>query len=203
MAGFYQCVDCKYGVDSYQAIKNTYDWILKAAQKLGLNKLKVAEQFTFKIGDILCVAENITEFIEHAYGSENFELINFHINIYNENKNIVSVIYLLNLKVYTDDKVSLEKFVNLLNTTTLDEVEINDTISITYIEKQNSGIIIQGDNNAVANDHSSVITSAGKLKSSKVKQWLNAIGQNLLANGIWYLLCLVGGALITSLITKG
>lgn len=64
----------------------------------------------------------------------------------------------------------------------------------------------QGNNNIVANDHSSVVTgnnnSIGQSnKESLINQWLKAIGQNLISNGVWYILCILGGIVIARLAT--
>ena len=66
--------------------------------------------------------------------------------------------------------------------------------------------IVTGNNNIVANDHSSVVTgnnnSIGQSnKESLINQWLKAIGQNLISNGVWYILCILGGIVIARLAT--
>lgn len=75
----------------------------------------------------------------------------------------------------------LEKMVQLLNDTGLEQSEISDSISVMYIETQyNNAPTINGNNNT--------INAGGNDKESKIKQWIKAIAQNLLANWIWYLL---------------
>ena len=203
MADFFQKVECRYGTDSYQAVKNTYDWITKSAQKLKLKNLQISEKFIFKVGEILCEAQSIVEFSNYAYGSESFEFIQFHISIYDGDKNFVSVIHLVNCNVHASNKATLEKFVALLKSTSLDETEMNDPISVTYIGQQNNEIAVNGNGNIIAT-HQSTVSSSEKNDSneSKAKQWINAISQNLVSNGVWYLLTLIVGAIIGLLAAK-
>lgn len=203
MADFFQKVECRYGTDSYQAVKNTYDWITKSAQKLKLKNLQINEKFIFKVGEILCEAQSIVEFSNYAYGSESFELIQFHISIYDGNKNFVSVMHLVDCYVHASNKATLEKFVALLKSTSLDETEMNDPISVTYIGQQNNEIAVNGNGNIIATHQSTVVSSEkNDSKESKAKQWINAISQNLVSNGVWYLLTLIVGAIIGLLAAK-
>lgn len=115
----------------------------------------------------------------------------------------ISVGYDNNVRISTESKVLLEKIINILQETSLTEVEINDPASLTYIGQQNNNIVVNGTGNIVAT-HQSTVTSPVKdsEKESRVKQWFRAIMQNLLSNGLWYLLCFGIGAVITLFLSK-
>ena len=200
MASFRKSISNKYGVKTYQETKNTYDWINKAIHKGPFPAIKINSEFSFSLSDIHCDCNGIEQFVENAYGQTNYDLTTMNLSIYSEDFRIAFIIVKFDnsISISTESKVMLEQIVTLLEATTLDETEVDDPISVTYIETQinNDGILIQGDNNTVANDHSSVNISSQKQVESKIKQWFYAILQNLLANGVWYLLCLVVGAAI-------
>lgn len=198
MVDFSKVIKGKYGTKSFQEIKNTYDWIVIAANKLQLSNLKIASHFLFNVGDIVCSTDGITEFIEHAYGSSNFKINSFQVYIYDENKLIISVSYLLNLSIRSSSKTDLEKFVTILNNTSIDEKNNLPPVSVTYIEAHESATVVAGKNNIV-NSTNAIINEP--IKESKIKQWFRPIIQNILSNGIWYILTMIGTFLITKYFT--
>lgn len=205
MATFSKEFEGKYGVNTYQDTKNTYEWILKALDKGNYSKLDVEAEFLFEISGIMCNCSGIEEFIENAYEQGNYTLYKLYISAYSDKMNLayISVGYDNNVRISTESKVLLEKIINILQETSLTEVEINDPASLTYIGQQNNNIVVNGTGNIVAT-HQSTVTSPVKdsEKESRVKQWFRAIMQNLLSNGLWYLLCFGIGAVITLFLSK-
>ena len=201
MASFSKNITGKYGVKTYQETKNTYDWIFKSILKGNFSSITINSEFQFSLSDIYCVCNGIEEFVENAYGQTAYDLNTMNLSIRSENSRIAFIIVKFDnsISVSTESKVMLEQIVTLLETTSLDETEANDPISVTYVENQinNEGVLIQGNHNVVANDHSSVNVALPKQTESKIKQWANAILQNLLANWVWYLLCLAVGTVAT------
>jgi hypothetical protein len=203
MASFSQKIECKYGTSTYQDVKDTYDWIVKSAEKLKLSKLRVSEQFVFKSGEITFHADNISELGTYAYGSTDFDLNSFFVTIYDGDTAIAWVGYCIFLAVHSDDKAILEKFVGLLHDTTLDEMESINSIPV-YISQNNKGMIINGNGNIFTNNSNKVKVSNGTADSkSGIRQWTEAILQSLLANGIWCLLGALVVALIAYIAEKG
>ena len=150
----------KYGNKTYQETKNTYDWLTKAICKGGFSDISIDSLFLFQVADIACSCESITEFVENAYGQAKFKFTLLHLYAKSGKDKIVSVSVdnIKGVTVSADSKVMLERIVNLIENTSLDETEINDPISVTYVETQinNGGVIINGDGNIVANNHSRV-----------------------------------------------
>ena len=107
--------------------------------------------------------------------------------------------------MFAENRVDLESFLNALEKTSLDVPEEATATHIETqinIENQNNGIVVQGENNTVVTSSSNVSLNTSK-KESKLKSWLVSIGQNILSNGIWYLLTAALAALITYFSTKG
>lgn len=206
MASFSQEIENKYGTATYQDTKNTYDWIIKAIQKIGTSDIKTT--FSFSTPEISYHCDNIEEFVAHAYGQADYDFTSMDFTIKSESKEvwIVSVKFDNKLWISTESKNLLERAVTSMKNTVLDESEMNDPISIVYVNQQHVGTLVEGNNNIVANDHSSVMTgnnnSIGQSnKESLINQWLKAIGQNLISNGVWYILCILGGVVIARLAT--
>ena len=206
MASFSQKIENKYGIATYQDTKNTYDWIIKAIQKIGFFDIETT--FGFSASEISYHCGNIEEFVAHAYGQAdyNFTSMDFTIKSESEELWIISVDFDNKLWISTKSKKLLERAVTSLKNTTLDESELNDPISVTYVSCQNAETIITGNNNIVAKDHGSVVpgnnNSIGQSNKESLKnQWLKAISQNLISNGIWYILCILGGIVIARLAT--
>lgn len=202
MASFSMDIDNKFGLNTYQDTKNTYEWIVRAVEKSGYQNVKIESEFSFYISKMFCSCESINEFVENAYGQSDYNPISIRCSICSQNTHLVSISGRADeISVYAGSKKVLEEIVNLLQETSLDENELNDPISVMYIERQDNSVIVNGRNNVVANNHSSAANSSGN-PDSQLKQWLKAVGQNLLANGIWYLLCLGIGAIAAILLTK-
>lgn len=204
MADFAQRIDNKYGTATYQDTKNTYDWIMKAIEKMNFYSVKTS--FGFYMGDISCFCNSIEEFIAYAYGQANYSFIAMNFTVESEESLSISVDYDTQIRISAKSKNLLERTATSLKNTALNEFEINDSISVTYVNQQHVETLVGGNNNIVANDNSSVVAgnnnSIGQSnKESLIKQWFSAIGQNLISNGIWYVLCIVGGIVIARLAT--
>ena len=205
MASFAKGISNVYKVDTYQGTKNTYDWVIKAIHKGDFQELKIKTKFLFCISDITCSCQGIEEFIENAYGQANYDLVSMDMSVYSEDKSIAYIIVnsFGGVKISTDSKVMLERIVSFLENTSLDETEVNDPISIMFIETQinNDGVMIQGNSNVVANNHSEVEMDKEEEESCLKKFW-SGVWQNIASNFIWYLLTLAAGGLLTYLLTN-
>ena len=199
MASFAQYIENKYSTETYQGTKNTYDWIEKVLQKQNVTDYDV--EFYFGLADISCSCSGIEEFASYAYGQLGFTFYHLEFSIRSGEGSpwYISVDSRNEVRISTKSKILLEECVSLLKNTTLDDTEINDSMSITYIEQQHVGAMLTGNNNTIANEHSA-ITPPNEPDESKMSQWLRAIGQNLLSNGIWYILCILGGVIIAQII---
>lgn len=203
MADFSKRVELKYGTDTYEKTKQTYEWIKKSAEKWGGNKVNISISFQFKVGDVSCGADNLQEFSEIAYGASDYQLISFSGNI-TKNERKIYFFYLIDFEISSNKKLELETFLKALENTSLeDEGESKVTYigSQVNIENQNNGTIVQGNNNIVASDDSQININTPK-KESKLKKWLTAVGQNILSNWIWYLLTILTTALVTYFVAK-
>ena len=201
LASFSQTIECKYGIKSYQSAKNTYDWMLKSIYKMKKAPENVSSEFDFRIGDISCSCRTIEEFIENAYGAHMFSLSTMHIlaldiNIYlcADSRNVVIV--------SANSKRDLEEMVGLLDSTDLGTEEINDPISVIYIERQDNSVTVNGDRNVVANNHS-IMADKQEKKESKTSNWIQGICQGILANLMWWILGVVAVALLARAISNG
>lgn len=205
MASFKKEIKNTYGTKTYQDTKNTYDWITKALYKGDFPELVINSEFLFDISEISCSCEGITEFVENAYGQAGYSFTTFNLSVYSDKKRIAFVIVDLfcSVRISTDSKVMLERIVNLIESTSLDETEVNDPISVTYVETQinNDGVIVNGDGNIIANNHSEVEVGKEK-KESAFKTFWEGVVQNIASNFLWYLLTLVAGSLLTYLLTN-
>lgn len=206
MARFSQKIENKYGVATYQDTKNTYDWIIKTIQKIGFADMKAT--FDFSVSEISCHCDNIEEFIEYAYGQAEYDFTSMRFTIKSDSGELWLVFaeFDKKLMISTESKNLLERAVTFLKNTTLDESEINNPISVTYVSHQCVETLVGGNGNIIANDHSTVVTgnnnSIGQSnKDSRIMQWVKAIGQNLISNGVWYILCILSGIVIARLAT--
>lgn len=77
-------------------------------------------------------------------------------------------------------------------------IRIQDLTGNAYIEAHESATVVAGKNNIV-NSTNAIINEP--IKESKIKQWFRPIIQNILSNGIWYILTIIGTFLITKYFT--
>lgn len=197
MANFNQMIDGKYGVSTYQETKNTYEWIMKAIHSENYSILNYSEKFLFDIGKIGCSCHSFKEFVEIAYGQQDYSLISMDLHLHfvndeNDESIYISVDPRRKVRVSAGNKTLLSEIVEKLETTNLASDEIDDSDSVVYIENQNNGVVIQGDKNCV-----SYAKDINNPQLPKWKQFLNAIIQNLVSNWIWYLLTIVATAVVT------
>lgn len=80
MTNFTQQIDNPYGVDTYENVKKTYDWIYNTLKNGRFIPGFITSEFLFDIGAITCSCKNIRDFIENAYGQENYHHITMSIN---------------------------------------------------------------------------------------------------------------------------
>ncbi len=195
MARFRLKIENKYGVKTFQETKNTHDWIYKSLIKCGFTNSKITSDFSFDISNIHCSCYNIEEFIENAFGQNEYVFGCGHIEVWFEHEIIASILYSsTSVSISSSSKIVLDKIINSLKETTLEDAPLHAT---TYIANQTTNTItVNGDNNNIANDNSSVVTLPKEKKEGKLKQWLRAIGQNIISNIVWYILGLIVAVLI-------
>lgn len=198
MASYSVDLKHKYETKTYQETKNTYEWIFKAFAKANIDTSNIRENFSFNIGKVHCNTENFEEFVENAYGCDNFDFGSFYIYVFEGTEVVLSVYCSVDkLSISSKSKVMIETVVNSLESTSLDETEVNDPISIEI----NAPIIV-GDKNVVGNNitgNNNKInseTNVAEKKPSKIKAWLESLAQNLLANWLWYLIGVGVSALV-------
>ena len=205
MATFWKEIENIYGTQTYQDTKNTYDWVVKALQKGNFDCKTVHAEFLFNVSGLLCSCVGIEEFVENAYNQEGYSLTDIHFRLRTEDRGSVNISVKYNdiISVSTDSKVMLERVVNFIENTTLDETEVNDPISVTYVETQinNDGVIVHGDGNIIANDHGEIEVEKEKKESGSKTFW-KGVFQNIASNIIWYLLSLAAGGLLAYFLTN-
>lgn len=204
MANYSIDIKHKYGTKSYQETKNTYEWILKAFAKSNIDISHKKEDFSFYMGKLHCSTTSFEEFVENAYGCDGYDLGRFQIYVFEKGEIILSVHCSTDkLSISSESKAMIETVVNSLESTSLDEAEINGPISIEI-----KAPIVIGDKNVVGNDitgnnnNINSDISATDKKTSKFKAWLESLAQNLLANWLWYLIGVGVSALLAYGILK-
>ena len=204
MATFWKDIKNKYSVRTYQDTKNTYDWIIKAINKGNFGCDEVDAEFLFDISSMLCSCHGIDEFIENAYGYDGYKFTQMRLSFCPENCGRVGIAvgYDNKISISSTNKVMMEKLASLLDSTSLDEAEINNPVSLTYIKTQinNDGVIINGDHNTVANNHSEIEVEQKK-EEPGIKSFWAGILQNITSNFIWYLLTF-GAGIVIAYLTK-
>lgn len=193
-------LESPFDLKTYEGVKKTFGWITEALKAFGKKPIKTTESFLFHLGKITCSVDSFSDFKKQAFGAEGFELINFQVIAFYAMEKIIHFNCSNTVYISASKKEWLEAIIALLNPKN-DAKDNTPAVSITY----NDSIVVNGDKNIVASDNSTVSLSGeheNEKKTSKLKTWIVAIGQNLVANGIWYLLCLVVGAVITLLATK-
>ncbi|WP_407720663.1 hypothetical protein [Ruminococcus sp. JE7B6] len=215
MADFSINIKNKYSDETFQSVKDTYDWIVESLRKLNMPQKYFDAEFHFSIGEMRCTTVGIDEFIQHAYGVSDFTFYELQISVdFYEDTDIHvfitnSIIPKDELHINSNDKVVLQNLVDIFNRT---EINNNNSKPVT------NQITINGGNNAIANNNSTATivsnskkvnvsnannnSGAGANKESKFRKVFNAIMTNLASNFIWYLLCVLAGALIAYFITK-
>ena len=115
VADFAQRIDNKYGTATYQDTKNTYDWIMKAIQKMNFSNVRTS--FGFYMSDISCFCNNIEEFVAHAYGQANYSFISMDFTAGSEESLYISVDCNNQIRVSAESKNLLERAVTSLKNT--------------------------------------------------------------------------------------
>lgn len=186
-------------LDSYESVTSLFGLATLISTRLGLSNPNVTGDFQFQLGQITCVCDNYNEFVENAYGAENFGFISTQIRIQEEAHAVIYISSIggTQIRVSTSSRVLLEKF-------------------FVELEKQQSGVqnaingvtqniidsvVINGDGNVVANNNSSVEVET-KQEGPTIKSFWTGILQNIASNLLWYILTLVAGALIAYVATK-
>ena len=174
--------------------------------------LRIKTTFQFEISGMGCVCESVEEFVDRAYGQDDYHFIHMGFNVYSDATSLayISVLFFVNygFQVYisTDTKILLEKIVGLLKDTSLSNaktgVSVSATCPMTHIEYQDNSVTVNGDSNIIANNHSTVSDKQQK-PEPKSSGWIQGIFQGILANGVWWILGFVATAFIAWFVAKG
>lgn len=215
MASFSQKITPRYSVNTYKDVRDNYNWIIDSARQMTNEKLNISSSFLFYLGEIYCSASSIDEFIEQCYGVDQFRLVSFSIFVRKKNGDyIFGAQYFSGLSINAESRKNLEQIITILNRTPSQEISQNDTGYVVKNEYHNVGVVVNGDNNTVANDNSTVANNNSSIadngssvkdssqKESAIKRWIESIAQNLTASLIWKLIPLIGTAIITYIVSK-
>ena len=198
MASFSKVIEGMH-LQTYESVVSLYRLIAMLSDNLGLVKPKVKGEFQFRLGKITCVCENYDEFVENAYGAEDFRLVSVQVLIKDGNTTVIFVHSIGgdSISAQADSRSVLEKFFTELEK--LQSAAQNPTNGVT----QNiiDSVVINGDGNTVANNNSSVEVET-KQEDSVAKSFWTGILQNITSNFLWYLLTLAAGALVAYLAMK-
>ena len=192
MASFSTKIKSKYELNTYKGTKDTYEWINTSIENSGLKFDKAEVSFQFDIGKINCCCNSIEEFINYAYGQEEYSLTCFKITYYSDINIYISTTVFGEIRVNTDSKVLLEEIINILESPNIKQ---NKNVTNNYIQNNYEIGTISGDNNVVVQGDNSSIAQQ-KTKKSTLKQWLESILQNLLANWIWIAIPIIVATII-------
>lgn len=181
-------------LQTYDDVVSLYKLITKLSHKLGLAEPNVEGEFHFTLDKITCICDSYDEFIENAYGVENFHYISIHFRIMDGD---TTVIYIYSLgknpvSVSADSRIMLENFSTELDEILLSAHNPTNIVTQTIIDS----VVINGDKNTVANNNSSVELETERAKSTAKSFWMGIL-QNITSNFLWYLLTLLAGVLIT------
>lgn len=204
MANFTKSVKIEYKRDSYQDIQDLYDCIQTVLNNCNFSDYRIQSRFLFSVDDILCSCSNVEEFIENAYGCHNFFASTMEVTVFSGDKCIAAMGLdpLGELRISSDSKVILQKIEKALQFVISSERAGVDGTTSVYIEHQ-STVQVTGSNNIVANGNSSIqVDNNSGVKESKGRQWVRVIIQNLISNGIWYILGALAFALCRVLLMK-
>ena len=186
-------------LQTYDSVVSLYRLITELSNNLGLIKPKVKGEFQFRLGKITCVCESYDEFVENAYGAEDFHLVAINFIIRDGITTVISIHSIggHRVSVQADSRAVLEKFFTELEMA--QSVAQNPTNGVT----QNiiDSVVINGDGNTVANNNSSVEVET-RQEDSAAKSFWTGILQNIASNFLWYLLTLAAGALVAYLAMK-
>lgn len=192
MASFSTHIKSKFELETYKGAKDTYEWIIASLNKLNSNYEKIEVSFQFDIGTINCSCNSVEEFIEYAYGQADYDLTCLSI-IYRSDSNIyITVRRYDGVRISTDSKVLLEEIISILES---HDIKQNENITNNYIQNNYEIGTISGDNNAVVQGNNSNITQQ-KVEKSTLKEWIEAILQNLVANWLWIVIPIIIATII-------
>lgn len=215
MADFSIHIKNKYCTDTFQSVKDTYEWIALSLSELDLPEKSFKAEFRFSIGEMHCSTKGLDEFIQHAYGVSDFSFYELKISVDFEKDTVIHVFICTSifrndeLYINTNDKVVLQNLVDIFNRT---DINNNGSKPVT------NQITINGGNNAIANNNSSatvvsdsknvkvnnsnICNTTETAKESKIKKVIKSILTNIASNFIWYILCVLAGILIAYFTAK-
>ena len=192
MASFSTKIKSKYELNTYKGTKDTYEWINTSIKKLELKFDKTEVSFQFDIGKINCCCDSIEEFINYAYGQEDYSLTSMGIVYYLDSNIYIDTTIFGEIRVSTDSKVLLENVINVLESS---DGECSESVTNNYIQNNYEIGTISGNNNLVVQGIKSNINQQ-KVEKSTFKQWIESILQNLIANWLWIAIPIVIAAII-------
>lgn len=203
---------------TYDDVKKLYERFENAATQMAHERISL--HFNFKCGAMRYVVKSIEEFTEAAFGETDFELtaLQFLANL--SDKSSVRINYLCGLTVSASSKVLLENFKERLNLEMSFEAELSQEqkhiagrteshLAVPANNSQgsvNSSITITGSGNVINVAGGSIsgdqIESKQKhVKSEEqptgIKGFISGVLQGVMGNAVWYILCLIGAAILS------
>ena len=111
MASFSKNID-DVKLKTYEDVVVFYNLLSDTSLKLGLMKPTIKIRVQFYIGKISCVCESYEEFVENAFGADNFHLIAVDVHVYDGSNSVVYIGYIAfgRVRASADSRVMLEKF---------------------------------------------------------------------------------------------
>ena len=198
MASFSRNVD-DVKLKTYEDVAMLHNLLSAASMKLGLVEPRIKTKVQFYIGEISCMCESYEEFVENAYGTENFKLIAVDVHIYDRSNSVIYVGYIGmgRVSASADSRAMLEKFLMQL------QKEQNAIKNGDQAVTQNivDSVVITGNGNTVANNGGNIM-SVEKKKENRMRDFFSGILQNIASNLIWYLITFVAGILLAYLTTR-
>ena len=173
---------------SYDKIRlTTYEEVRKLIDKVeGISNLfdvtKKSYNFNVSYGDTSCSVKSITDFIEQAYGRNNFGLISMQMMYFLPEGQFFSINYLCGLRVTATSNMLLEKVVDKLNfdliKQSIVDTQIYKNTSFSALSSSSSAntMVVQGDGNCIVTGSGTATYNCeknDKVGESKKKNFLS------------------------------
>ena len=208
---------------TYEDVKKLYERFETTVSQMAQER--ISAHFNFRCGRMNYVVKSIEEFTETAFGETDFSLTALQFSANLPDQASVRINYLCGLTCSASSKVLLEKFKEGLSLEMCFEVrqsqgqentpgrpEAHAAVSANDIQGVvNSPITINGSGNVinvaggsisgneVENEQKHVKTTE---ESNGVKAFFSGVLQNVTSNAVWYLLVLIGTALLSYFATN-
>ena len=178
--------------------------VFNSFNKIDKNKLRY--DFTFKNGKILCSTNKRQDFLKGIFGVTDFNLVSMGVSCFKQNAaTYFSIKYFCGLSIISSNKECLIKASEAYDNEVARMKDNKQAVII--IEKhehkttninQSGRININGDvtTSNIAND-GAMVTTKHSAEEQKSSSFAKPIWQSLIANWIWWMLAIFGGAIVT------